>query len=313
MDMSERELTQLFGRASRDLDARQRARIRDLKGLERDLFEALSRRVVEELDAGGGAIRTARGSASINLLVDKVFNEMDRTGLRAFYRSSVTDLFGILGNNDVFNAALAASVSKIGDKRFKAMQGEVDRIMRKRIGLDAKGKVLEGGKLDTIIRSTAMRTQVKEALNAAVQSGAPIARVVRQLEVTIKGTRSIPGVLEKTLQPLVFDEYQAFDRASNDVYAKKIGLDCFIYTGGLIETSRHFCEKRNGKVFTKEEAEKEWPNDSSLPRTTKERASGTLSGYNPIVDLGRWRCRHRTRFIPRSLAKQLRPDLPDKR
>ena len=73
-----------------------------------------------------------------------------------------------------------------------------------------------------------------------------------------------------------------------------------------------FCIKRNGKVFTVEEAEKEWPKDPTLPRTRKERQSGVLTGYNPTVDMGRWNCRHRTRYISPALAEQLRPDLKQK-
>ena len=54
-----------------------------------------------------------------------------------------------------------------------------------------------------------------------------------------------------------------------------------------------------------------WKNDPTLPRKTSERDSGTLVGYDPLVDMGRWNCRHRTRFISRELAQELRPDLPD--
>lgn len=310
--MSERELQQLFLRHSRDLDARQRARIRDLKGLERDLFEALVRKLTDVLDAGDGVIRTRRGSASINQLVDEVFRALDRGGLGQFYKSTTSDLFAILGNNDAYNAILFTEVSKAGNKRYREIRSQVDRIMRGKIGVDDNGRVKPTGLLGKYFRSEAMRTAVKEALNAGMVSGKPINKLVRELEVTIKGTRVIPGALQKTLEPLVFDTYQQFDRASNDVYAQKIGLDCFIYVGGLIETSRVFCEKHNNKVFTREEAEREWPKDSTLPRTSKERASGVLVGYNATVDMGRWRCRHRPRFIPRLLAEEMRPDLPPK-
>ncbi|HNR55534.1 MAG TPA: hypothetical protein PKJ19_10215, partial [Flavobacteriales bacterium] len=109
--------------------------------------------------------------------------------------------------------------------------------------------------------------------------------------------------------PLIFDTYQYLDRASSDAYATKLGLDAFIYAGGLIETSRDFCIKRNGKVFSRKEAEREWPKDPTLPRTKKERESGVLVGYDPLRDMGRWNCRHRIRFISDALAEQLRPDL----
>lgn len=309
--MSERELAQLFGRATRDLDAMQRARIRELQGIERQLFEGLVSKLTEALDMGGGKITTRKGSASINRLVDEVFRAMERGGLKTFYQTSLQDLFRILGNNEAYNAALFATISAAGDKRFKAMRGEVDRIMRKRIGIDAKGKTIGGGYFDSLLQGVGRtaRTEVQQVINAGVSSGTPIGKLMRQIEITVKGTQVNPGTLSKALQPHIFDTYQQFDRASNDTYAKKLGLDAFVYQGGLIETSRDFCIKKNGKVFTKKEAERDWPKDPTLPRKTVEKNSGVLQGYNPTVDLGRWNCRHRTRFISRALAEELRPDL----
>ena len=306
--MSERELAQLFGQATRDLDYRQRARIRQLQGLERILFEAMARRITDELDAGRGVIRTARGSVSINRLVDIVFNAMERDGLKAYYTETRKDLFGILGNNEAYNYALFTTVSRAGDKRWRIMRKQVDGIMRKRIGLDLAGRIKPGGTLARLFTTEAIRSQVKELINAGASSGVPIGKLIRQIEITVKGTREVPGLLQKQFQPVVFDAYQGFDRASNKVYANKLGLDTFIYAGGLIETSREFCIKRNAKVFTFEEAAK-WSEDSTLPRTSKERASGVITGYDPMVDLGRWNCRHRVRPISRPLAEQLRPDL----
>ena len=307
--MSERELTQLFLRHSRDLDARQRARIRELKSLERDLFEALVRKLTEVLDAGDGVIRTRRGSASINELVDQAFRSLERSGLGAFQRATTSDFFAILGNNETYAEAAIAIYTKIAPKRMKAMRVEVDRIMRGKLGIDDNGRIKPTGTIGRVFKSEAMRTTLKEALNAGMVSGKPMNKLIREIEIAVKGTREVPGTLQKALQPLVLDTYQQFDRASSNVYATKIGLDCFVYTGGLIETSREFCEKHNTKVFTREEAEKQWPKDKSLPRTAAERKSGTLVGYNPTVDMGRWNCRHRARWIPRKLAEQMRPDL----
>ena len=307
--MSERELRQLFTQHSRDLDARQRARIRQLRSLERDLFEGMVVRITEALDAGDGVIKSRRGSATINELVDKAFNALDRAGLNDFYRAAVADIFTIIGNNDRYSFALATDNTNIGDKRYKSIRQQVDRIMRGKLGIDDKGRVKPNGELGKLFKSDAIRTAVKDALNAGIASGKPVSKLVREIEVKVKGTKLSPGVLEKALTPLVFDTYQRFDRASSDVYAQKLGLDTFIYAGGLIETSRPFCQKHNDKVFTVEEAEKQWPKDSTLPRTKVERESGTLVGYNPTVDMGRWNCRHRIRYIPRTLAEQLRPDL----
>jgi hypothetical protein len=193
--MSEIELERLFKTGSKDLDQRQRQRIRELKGLERALFEVIARRITEELDAGNGVIRTGRGSASINQLIDLAFKELAKAGLNDFYKKSVTDLFAILGNNDQYNAGLFSATSKAGDKRFKAMRGEVDRIMRKRIGIDDNGRLVKNGLLSKLLTTDAIKTQLMETLNAGVQAGIPMNKLVRLMEITVKGTRDNTGVL----------------------------------------------------------------------------------------------------------------------
>jgi len=63
-------------------------------------------------------------------------------------------------------------------------------------------------------------------------------------------------------------------------------------------------------VFTVEEAETQWPKDPTLPKSKKERDTGILA-YNPTVDMGRWNCRHRTRYITPALAIKFRPELAE--
>ena len=128
------------------------------------------------------------------------------------------------------------------------------------------------------------------------------------LGATGRGSAEVNGVMERYFKGYVLDAHQQFDRGINKEYGNRLKLDTFVYQGGLIETSRDFCRKRDNKVFTEEEAAK-WVNDADLPRTAKERSSGVVTDYNPLEDLGRWNCRHRTRYISRALARRKRPDL----
>lgn len=307
--MSELELQRLFKRASRDIDRRQRERIRQLKGIERTLFETLVRKLMANLNISNGVIQTSRGSATINRLVDEAFRELSKGVLKDFRYRYIADVFAIIGNNDSYNQANAMANTRIGDKRFRSIRAQVDRYMRKAIGMDADGKTVADGFLDRLFTSDQTSAMIKQALNAGVRSGKPMDLLLKELRTITVGAPGANGALRQYFEPYVFDQYQRLDRASNDAYAAKLGMDCFLYVGGLIETSREFCRKHNGKVFTVAEANAEWPNDPTLPRTTAERKSGTLVGYDPTKDLGRWRCRHRTRYIPRKLAEQLRPDL----
>jgi len=95
------------------------------------------------------------------------------------------------------------------------------------------------------------------------------------------------------------DIYTQYQRAAANEVRKQLGFEHAIYEGGLIETSRLFCEEKNGLVFTEEEI-KEWENEDW---------PGKNEGYVPELDCGGYNCRHRLRWISPELAKQLRPEL----
>ena len=84
-----------------------------------------------------------------------------------------------------------------------------------------------------------------------------------------------------------------------------MGLNYFLYVGGIISTTRRFCEKRNSKVFHRDET-KTWKNDPDLiePRTKES--------YHPLLERGRYNCRHMIAWLSdedakRRLAKQTTP------
>jgi hypothetical protein len=79
----------------------------------------------------------------------------------------------------------------------------------------------------------------------------------------------------------------------------------FIYNGGLIETSRSFCIKRNAGVYSTEEAEK-WADDPELT------AIESRENYNWLIDRGGFNCRHSIDFIAKEVAFVLRPDLKNR-
>ncbi|MFZ1786699.1 MAG: hypothetical protein WAT92_00245 [Saprospiraceae bacterium] len=102
-----------------------------------------------------------------------------------------------------------------------------------------------------------------------------------------------------------------FSRWTHDIYSQmqriganrlrvNLGLKYAIYQGGLIQTSREFCEERNNKCFSDDEImswEKlDWEGKPEI-------------GYNALIDCGGYNCRHRLDWISDELAKRMRPDL----
>ena len=285
--MTLRELDRLFLSASNDIDIRQRARIREL------------RRIVDTLVEQDGVITTRKGSASINKLIDVAFGVIERTNLKAFRQNSLADLTSILGSAGKYYQAQTS-------KQLNKVTARANAAIQRRLGIDPKtGDPLDGGTFDNFFDQPSIRTEVKQAVSRAITSKKPMPQLLKQIRTSVEGTTNVDGVFSKAFKNLVLDTYQQTDRAINKEYADRLVLDTFIYAGGLIETSREFCKKRNNQVFTEEEAAK-WKDDPTLPRTKKEKDSGVLAGYDPLIDIGRWNCRHRLRYISKELAKELK-------
>ena len=96
------------------------------------------------------------------------------------------------------------------------------------------------------------------------------------------------------------DLYSQMQRVGANRMRIELGLRFAIYQGGLIATSRDFCEERNRQCFSDEEIMKwkelDWEGKPEI-------------GYNPIIDCGGYNCRHRLDWISDEMAKRLRPDL----
>lgn len=82
--------------------------------------------------------------------------------------------------------------------------------------------------------------------------------------------------LEARLPSDINTQLAGFQRAVTLKKSDDLDLTHFLYSGGLIKTSRPFCQERAGKIFTFAEA-KTWDNGQGLP------AIPYLGGYN---------CRH---------------------
>lgn len=110
------------------------------------------------------------------------------------------------------------------------------------------------------------------------------------------GTRGVSGKLQRYLRTYLWDAVMVFYRIAANMYAEELNLNYFYYRGGLIETSREFCIKKNDKLFHRDDALRMWPSDPALP--------GDPLGYNPLTDLGRWNCRHYLEWITDEMAEK---------
>lgn len=295
---------QALGRKGDELlNDRQEARFNQLNAIERLLFARMWKELSAELTETNGRITSKKGFVSLGKAIDAVFDAIDQERFGDLVSGTVSDMRKVLDFNASYFEPFAPG------KDLLAIKSAVDGAMRKRLGIDKEDGLVRKGYLDKLFRNAEPRTDVKKMVAKMVAGGRPMKELEKALRMKVEGTKNTAGVLEKHIGGFVLDAYQVADSITNHQFAVRLGMNkYFIYSGGLIETSRAFCRKRNNKVFTAEEAEK-WRNDPTLPRTKAERESGVVTDYVPIEDRGRWRCRHRIMWIPEEMAFSLRPEL----
>lgn len=173
-----------------------------------------------------------------------------------------------------------------------------------KLGLTPKGRVKKGSYLWRLGQSTAVRNRLKQYVTESLTGDKSFFDFQLGFRNLVIGNRSVKGItkkgaMQRHFDTFAYDSFNTIDAAVNNQHAKTLGLKHIQYTGSLIDTSRRFCVKRSGKVYTVEET-KTWKNDPDLiDKKTKD-------SYNPLIERGRTRCRHFLKYITVELYNELK-------
>lgn len=296
---------QLFEQRQRLLEKQLQALMDKVASTERTLFTRILETVLKRIQLEGDTsdVHSVKANFDVVVGIDNAFDEFQKTHQYGLLDQMVGDFNALANHIDLYYEGF-----KLETDYFRNIKKQVRDFMRKRIGLDTDGKIIKGGWFDQVARDQSTRQRIKELTFRAVTSGQPLAEYTDALHTELVGGNAVDGSLTKYYKSFAFDSYMQFDRSTNLQFANRLNMRVFIYSGGIIETSRDFCIKNNDKLFTIEEAEN-FRRDPDLPKTKEERETGVVSNYIPTIDLGRWRCHHLARFISITLAIKLRPDL----
>jgi hypothetical protein len=295
---------ELFKLKLEELQKRQEGLIDSVSRIQNQLHKLLINSLIENLNSQQGLILDNSDNLDLLEKFDDVFNKFDRV-YGAGIAGIISDDFQSIAklNEDYFEA-----FEIVNTQRFINIRRDVNKWLRINLGLNQKGGIHSGGFLDLVTSSDDLKEKLRKMTFKAITSGQPLETYTDSLKQLIVGTQDTDGELARHYKTFAYDQYQKFDRAHNQAFAKRLDLRAMIYEGGLIEDSRDFCEDKNGKVFTIEEMTK-WKDDPKLLRSKAEKESGVVVDYNPAIDLGRWNCRHVARWISEQLAIRLRPEL----
>lgn len=269
---------------------------RALSGVQRDLLTRLLTELAPKLQYKDGKLTTGSGNMARLTILERVWAGFEADKARAVTERFAKELMEVAGRNESYYLLAGFDEEKV--KRI----AEDTKLIRAKIGLNDKGEFLEGGYLDRLSKAPEVRGKILDYVVNSMASKVGPDKFAEGLRVLVQGAENVDGALLSHWKEYAFDSYSQVREIQNLHMADELKLNYFRYTGGTIDTTRRFCEKRNGKVFHRDETAT-WKDDADLidPKTKDT--------YNPILERGRINCRHFIMWISDERAKELRPDI----
>ncbi|MGG5486264.1 hypothetical protein [Gaetbulibacter sp. PBL-D1] len=259
------------------------------------LTKSMLNMFLDQLQTENGRILSKLNQKTISLF-NAAYGSYSNTTRIRLLESIMSDIQTIVFENETFYKKSVNAKSSHTDA--------IRKIVNRRLGIDDKGKTLKNGFLQSLADESVLKSEIQKHIFRELFKGTTPELLRRSLKTVIEGDNERLGLFDKHYRTFSFDVYAQLDAYTGALYADRLGLQYFIYNGGVIKTSRAFCKKKNGKVFSIEEAEK-WVDDPTLT------AIPSKESYNWLIDRGGYNCRHSIDFIASEVAYVLRPDLKD--
>lgn len=245
-------------------------------------------------------------AATLPLLLTEYANTV-LAPLAAFYGQSLLHLPGL--QLDYFAA--------LGLTDYQRLRAPLTGFLTARLGLDSAGNLLPGGYLSATMGAVkdGLTKQVLTYAYSAQASGVGLNAYRDGLNALVLGSGSgaALGVVQQ-LYKSAADDFSQADRMLQKLSAKELGLRAALYQGGIIASTRLFCEVRNGRCFVDFEIARFGSKEDAYGGYTRK-SEGLFAGktdpYDPWTDCGGHNCRHTWHFVPNVTALRMRPDLAE--
>lgn len=135
---------------------------------------------------------------------------------------------------------------------------------------------------------------LRNQLYSAITSNASFTDTLKVVQEITVGNDQADALLSRYTKTYTRTSYGQADRVYMDTVAKEVGVEWYRYSGGTVQETREFCDKRVGKFYHRKEIEA-WGNETT-------QWQGRIKGTNSATifqNLGGWNCMHR--LIPYSV------------
>lgn len=188
----------------------------------------------------------------------------------------------------------------VDSNRLDEIRDKTKKILDKRLGLDENGKVLEKGFVNRVISNKTVQKRFIKQVQVLASKNLSVSEFQNGLKNIIVSSPGKQGIVQQHYNTFASTLLSNIDRSNSQVYADELELNHFIFGGGLIKTSRCFCIKCNGKIFTRDQADK-WALILNQPcgPVWDEVRDGK---YIPTENMGGLGCLHVPDWITEELA-----------
>lgn len=262
-----------------------------VKDNQKKLLERVLEKFVDKLEKDeNGNVKNNDRNRNLLIQFDDIFKEYQKKEARDTVGLLLQSVGSIINFNQKYFSALD------GQARTLPIIPKVKDFMKVWLGI--KGDIVEpNGYLDKLVSNDPAKIALKNQAMKIVIGQEGFEDAKKQIKTLIDGNQNTMGALEKHHRNFAFDLYSQIDRATSDVIRNDLGFVFAIYEGGLIETSRIFCEEHDGNIYHISEIKDFNPTEAKPPN------------YNPITDLGGYGCRHHLNWISTAMAKAMGKDV----
>lgn len=263
-------------------------------GLSVKLFDKIFDEYLINLEQQDGKLLSSDKNTDIVKGLDTIFNKFMRNENIPVVKSFIKDLQGITPLNERYFANIRA-------EGIKQVSARVSKEVDKSLGVTEDGGIKKGGYTDKVIRDKTILKDIKREINQAIAKKTGFQELRQQMKTMIEGSPEFPtsGKLHQYYRNIAYDTYTKVDRMNQDLFAKDLGLRYFIWSGGLIPTSRDMCRKCNDKIIDSDEFQHLTYNDISISLR-----DGIDETWVPMDDLGGYGCRHLKNYVLTSVAER---------
>jgi hypothetical protein len=145
--------------------------------------------------------------------------------------------------------------------------------------------------IESTLLNEGLESQIKaplsKILNQNVNSGGSFSGMLDQVQSFIKGSPEVDGRLLRYSKQITKDVLFTYSRTYQQAISSDLGLEFYLYSGGIMDKTRHFCEEKAGKFFHQKEIESwaslDW--SGKRPDTTESSIFVYGGGYGCLHSL----------------------------